>query len=273
MAASPGDAEPLPRAAPVVIAGGGPVGLAVAVELAHHGVPSLVLERRAEISWLRPRAKTTSARSMEHFRRWGLRRLRERAALPVRWSDEAVFCTGLTGREITRFDRCFGLDLTGCDLVAEPGQQVAQPVVEQVLREAVAASPLAGLRTGLEVVAAGEAADGAWVEAVDTRGARRRVQADWVVGCEGPRSVVREAIGARYAGGDGGRPNLNIVFRAPGLADRVRHGPAVHYWILQPGQPGLVGRLDLDGTWWCSAQGVDGAAARREPRRPASCAT
>ena len=193
--------------------------------------------------------------------------MRERAALPVRWSDEAVFCTGLTGREITRFDRCFGLDLTGCDLVAEPGQQVAQPVVEQVLREAVAASPLAGLRTGLEVVAAGEAADGAWVEAVDTRGARRRVQADWVVGCEGPRSVVREAIGARYAGGDGGRPNLNIVFRAPGLADRVRHGPAVHYWILQPGQPGLVGRLDLDGTWWCSAQGVDGAAAGVNPAR------
>src|SRR5690349_24895905 len=81
---------------PVLIAGGGPVGLATALELAHHGVPSLVVEPREEVSWLRPRAKTTSARTMELFRRWGLAgAVRDRAALPVAWSDQAVFTTGL----------------------------------------------------------------------------------------------------------------------------------------------------------------------------------
>ena len=46
---------------PVLIAGGGPVGLATALEPAHNGVASLVVEPREEVSWLRPRAKTTSA--------------------------------------------------------------------------------------------------------------------------------------------------------------------------------------------------------------------
>ncbi|GAA2636356.1 FAD-dependent monooxygenase [Actinomadura fulvescens] len=252
---------------PVLIAGGGPVGLATALELAHHGVHSLVVEPRAEVSWLRPRAKTTSARTMELFRRWGLAAvIRERAPLPVSWSDEAVFATSLLGREITRFRGCFGLDLTGDDLVAEPGQQVAQPLVEQVLREAVEASPYAMLLTGWRVETLREDAEGVSItlrndgtlrnDAALRNEEQRTVRAAYVVGCDGSRSVTREAIGARYEGRDDARPNFNVVFRAPGLAERVPHGPAVHYWILSPSQPGLVGRLDLADTWWCIGQGV-----------------
>ena len=55
--------------------------------------------------------------------------------------SNVVFCTTLTGREITRFHGAFGLGLAGRDLVAEPGQQAPQPLVEQILRTAVQASP------------------------------------------------------------------------------------------------------------------------------------
>ena len=258
----------LPKSAPVVIAGGGPVGLTTAIELAHHGVSCVVIERREEVSWLRPRAKTTSARTMEHFRRWGLADiLRGCAPLPVAWSDEAVFCTSLLGREITRIDRCFGLDLAGSDLVAECGQQVPQPVVEQVLREAVIRSAHAQLITGAEVVAVVEGPDGVWIDAVDRSGGQLRVRADYVVGCEGARSVVREAIGAHYEGSGSSRPNFNVTFRSPNLAAQVPYGPAVHYWVLNPEQPGLVGRLDLKDTWWCIAQGVDAEAGDADPER------
>jgi 2-polyprenyl-6-methoxyphenol hydroxylase-like FAD-dependent oxidoreductase len=258
----------LPASTPVLIAGGGPVGLATAVELAHHGIASVIIERREEVSWLRPRAKTTTARTMEHFRRWGLAdKLRQAAPLPVAWSDEAVFCTSLLGREITRIGGCFGLDLAGSDLVAECGQQVPQPVVEHVLREAVSQSPMAQMVTGMQVVAVRESADGVEVDVSDHLGGQRRIQAEYVVGCEGARSVVRDAMGAHYEGTEASRPNFNIVFRAPGLGDRVPHGPAIHYWVLNPDQPGLVGRLDLDETWWCIAQGVDVETGEADPER------
>jgi 2-polyprenyl-6-methoxyphenol hydroxylase-like FAD-dependent oxidoreductase len=259
--------ETLPDHTPVLIVGGGPVGLSCAVELAHHGVESLVLERRPEVSHLRPRAKTTSARTMELFRRWGVaEQIRGRAGLPAEWSNTAVFCTSLTGREVTRITGCFGLDLTGSELVAEAGQQVAQPIVEEVLREKLATSDLAGLATGVQGVAAGQGDAGAWVDVVDRTGACRRIFADWVIGCEGARSVIREALQSDYDVVDGGRPNFSIVFRAPGLADHVPHGPAVHYWVLSAVQPGLVGRFDLVDRWWCSANGVDPGAQLVDPQ-------
>ena len=258
----------LPEHAEVVVVGGGPVGLATAVELAFHGVASVVVERRTGVSVLRPRAKTTSARSMEHFRRWGLAgEIRARAGLPVDWSDEAVFCTSLLGREITRIDRCFGLDLAGSDLVAEPGQQVAQPIVEQVLRQAVNdRDSLSQLLTGVTAIAVGDGDPGAWVDVLGPGGQQHRIHAEWVVGCEGARSMVRDAMGARYQGRDDDRPNFNIVFRAPRLAERVPHGPAVHYWVLSPRQPGVVGRLDLEDLWWCGANGVDAATGEADAR-------
>jgi 2-polyprenyl-6-methoxyphenol hydroxylase-like FAD-dependent oxidoreductase len=257
-----------PAEIPVLIAGGGPVGLAAATELGLHGVECAVIEPRGEVSWLRPRAKTVSARTMEHFRRWGLAKpLRERAPLPVTWSTDAVFCTTVTGREVTRFHDCFGMHLTGDHLVAEPGQQAPQPLVEQILREAVRSSPSVSLVTGWRVTAARQDDAGVQVTAQSADGRIATVRAAYLIGCEGARSVVRDAIGARYEGRDDGRPNMNITFRAPGLAERVPHGPAVHYWVLNPRQPGVVGRLDLDSTWWCIANGVEREAGEADPGR------
>jgi len=87
----------LPSSTQVLIAGGGPVGLAAAVELARRGIECLVIEPRVTVSHARPRCKTVNVRTLEHLRRWGLAdRLRERAPLPVAWSNEIVFCTSLT---------------------------------------------------------------------------------------------------------------------------------------------------------------------------------
>jgi 2-polyprenyl-6-methoxyphenol hydroxylase-like FAD-dependent oxidoreductase len=257
----------LPSDSPVVIAGGGPVGLAAAVELGQRGIDCLVLEPRAQVSMLRPRAKTTSVRTMEHFRRWGLAsRIRAIAPLPVAWSQEVVFCTSLLGREITRIEDCFGLTTTRREEFAEAGQQIPQPLVEQVLREAVAELPSVTFATDWTLVGLEERTDDVLIQASGPSEVRQSVRAAYLLGCEGSASPTRAAIGSRYVGDTDARPNINIVFRAPGLAERVPHGPAIHYWVINPAAPGLVGRMDLTETWWTILMGVDAAAGQRDPR-------
>jgi 2-polyprenyl-6-methoxyphenol hydroxylase-like FAD-dependent oxidoreductase len=256
----------IPGRVEVLIAGGGPAGLAAALELGSRGVEVVVLEPRAEVSLDRPRAKTTSVRTMEHLRRWGIaERLREVAPLPVAWSHDAVFATTVLGREITRFHDCFGLTAERCDAYAEAGQQVPQPLVEQVLREAVAREPSVTLATGYSLIGLVESDDAVSVEFAAEHSSSQRLSASYVLGCDGSGSATRRAIGAFYEGTADSRTNFNMVFRAPGLAERVPHGPAIHCWVLDPVVPGLVGRMDLADTWWAMAMAVDEATGNADP--------
>jgi 2-polyprenyl-6-methoxyphenol hydroxylase-like FAD-dependent oxidoreductase len=256
----------LPASTQVIVAGGGPVGLAAAIELGRRGIRCLVVEPRTTVSHARPRCKTVNVRSMEHLRRWGIAdRLREHAPLTPSWSQDVVFCTSLAGRELSRFTGVLGLVPDG-DRFPELGQQAPQYVLEELLREVVNELPACTLATGATVVDVEQDVAGVRVT-VAADGQRSVVAGCYLVGCDGPRSTVRERIGAAYVGDHALRPNFGMVFRAPGLWTHVRHGPAVHYWIINPEAPALVGPLDPADTWWIIAFGVDRDTGEREAGR------
>ncbi len=260
--------QDIPQEIEVLVVGGGPVGLSTAVELGRRGVSCLIVEPRLVVSQLRPRAKTTNIRTMEHFRRWGLaERLREVAPLKVDWSQDIVFCTTLLGHEVMRFTHCFGLTLQRTDLFAESGQQIAQPLVEEVLREAVTDLESCHLCLGWSLHTLQQHDDGVEAIIMNERGEQRRVRASYVLGCDGSRSAVRAAMGAHYVGTSDLRPNFGFVFRAPGLARRLPHGPAVQYWVLNPAFPGVMGRMDMEDQWWAGVNGVSAEIGQANTQR------
>ncbi len=248
----------VPSRVPVLVVGGGPSGLAAAIELGRRGIEVLVVEPRTVLDPLRPRAKTTSVRTMEHLRRWGIAdRLRAVAPLPVDHAQDVVFVTGLFGHEITRFENAFGLWTTPREIAAESGQQAPQPLVEEVLRAAAAELPSVTLLVGWRATSVVDGPDEARAVVVDPEGTEHEITADYLLGCDGSSGISRTAIGVKYQGASGKVPNLSITFRSRALEERELCALGVHYWVIGARHGGLMGRLDLDGTWWAIVQGID----------------
>ncbi len=236
----------------VLIVGGGPVGLALAVELGMRGISAVLLER-SDRHAQQPRAKTTNVRSMEHMRRWGIaERLRDQAPFGRAYGTDVVFATRLFGHELACFDNAFFGQIPGRkdDRFAEGAQWIPQYKVEGVLRDRAAEFSSVTLRLGTQLDAITQDAGGVTAQAHDvTSGRALTIRAAYAIGADGARSRVREAIGARMEGSHAYAQHLNMVIRAPGLRDAVRHKPAIMYWLVNPESPAVCSPMD-DGDRW-----------------------
>ncbi|CNF87209.1 FAD-binding monooxygenase [Mycobacterium tuberculosis] len=254
--------------ADVVVAGGGPVGLALAVELGTRGVSCLIVEPRTDVSRRAPRAKTVSIRTMEHLRRWGLaQRLRDAAPLPRDWPAEAVYCTSVTGHELRRFTNIFGMRRVA--EAAEASLQIPQPLVEEVLRDVIADLPSVRLVTGYRV--SGVRQDHESVHASITSqesdpGGAGHVEGRYLVACDGGASVVRRGLAIGTTGEVFPRSHCNVVFRSRALMARAAatHGRATHYWVVHPEGNAVVGPVDGDEVFFANLQGVAADASDEE---------
>jgi 2-polyprenyl-6-methoxyphenol hydroxylase-like FAD-dependent oxidoreductase len=174
----------------------------------------------------------------------------------VGYAQDVVFCTGLFVHEITRVRNAFALDPAWVEELAEVGQQAPQPLVEEVLRAAAAELPSVTLLVGWRAMSVvdGPREARAGLEAPD--GSRHEVGAEYLLGADGSGGISRAAIGARYEGSSGSLPNMSITFRSRALEEQPLCALGVHYWVIGAERGGLMGRLDLDGTWWAIVQGI-----------------
>jgi 2-polyprenyl-6-methoxyphenol hydroxylase-like FAD-dependent oxidoreductase len=253
--------QPETRRTPVLIVGAGPVGLALAIELGQRSVNCLVVERNDRVGYA-PRAKTTHSRTREHLRRWGIAdKLSAASPLGVDYPSNIIFVTRLCGYPLARFDNAFYCAPRKNPLYAEHAQWIPQYVLEEVLRAHAQSLPGVDIRFNCEFLAYQQNAQGVHTQIRDAGGGYDSilsVTSDYLIGADGARSSVREAIGAQMQGVHGMSSNYNIVFRAPGLAQAHRHGPAVMYWQVNADLPGLIGPMDRDDRWFFMPTKVTG---------------
>lgn len=242
------ESKPRPQ---VVIIGSGPTGLALAIELGRQGVACLLLERNARVG-LSPRAKTTHIRTREHLRRWGIAdKLAAASPFGVDYPSDVHFVTRLSGRSLVRFENAMSCAPVRDDRYNEHAQWIPQYKLEAVLKAHAETLDSVRIDYGQELVSFEQDEGGVRIRrrAVDT-GEESLIDADYLVGADGARSLVRDQIGAKMVGAYGLSRNYNIIFQAPGLAEAHPHGPGIMYWQLNPDAPSLIGRMDEGDLWY-----------------------
>ncbi|CAG2145888.1 3-(3-hydroxy-phenyl)propionate/3-hydroxycinnamic acid hydroxylase [Cupriavidus yeoncheonensis] len=229
------EARPWPSSVPVLIAGGGPVGLALSALLARHGIASLVVE--ADDGYCAgSRAICMSRRSLEILGWVG--------------ADQATVDKGLPwvgGRSYYR-----DAEVLHFRMPSEPGERFAPMVnIQQYYLEAfahqaaLACGPHADVRFGARVAAVRHEADGVGADLETTQGIRQ-VRAQWLVACDGGRSTVREQLGLRMAGTqyEGRYVIVDIVQKTRRDVERLA-------WFDPPSNPGstILMHRQPDDVW------------------------
>jgi putative polyketide hydroxylase len=238
---------------PVLIVGGGPVGLATALELARHGVRALLVERHATTTW-HPKARNLNTRTMEIARGWGPAVYDALVAvnLPPGWTDQIVYTRTLAGEELGRMPTK-GFAGPGSAISAEVPVLSSQDIIEPILRQGAEATGAVELRFGHEAghVEQGAAQDDERVVVSVTErttGRSYRVEADYLIAADGASSPLRAQLGIAMEGLRNIGHFVNVYYRAD-LDRWVAHRPAILYWVVSDAVRGVFQPLDARGRW------------------------
>ncbi len=239
-------------ATPVLIVGGGPVGLAASICLSRHGVASLLVEQHATTT-AHPKATVVNTRTFELFRQWGVEDEVRRGGLPPERSRFIVWATSLTGYELGRLDLAASADGGAPSLPAGRGSPTftsicPQDVYEPILRRRAEAAPDASVRFATQLVDLADDSDRVTARVRGADGAETRVEAQYVIACDGAASGIRERLGIAMLGPDSIGNLLNIYFHAD-LTPYIAGREGALYWILNADLAGVFIALDNRQRW------------------------
>jgi 2-polyprenyl-6-methoxyphenol hydroxylase-like FAD-dependent oxidoreductase len=241
----------------VLVAGGGPVGLTLAMDLARRGIRTVVAELRPKGEPPSVKCNHVSARSMEIFRRLGVSKAIREAGLPADYPNDVSYRVSFAGKELSRIPiPCRRERYTargGPDTwwpTAEPPHRINQIYLEPKL--SAHAETIAGLTllnrveiNSFEQTLAGVTAQGTQLDNNQTI----TIRADFLVGCDGGRSAIRRAMGATLSGIAEVQRVQSTYIRAPSLLSMSNLKPAWATFSLNPVRSGNVYAIDGRETW------------------------
>ncbi len=241
----------------VLIAGGGPVGMVLAIELGRRGIHCVLLNEHPGTA-SHPKANAISSRSMEHFRRFGVSEPIRAAGLDDDHPTDVAYFTRLDGYEIGRLEQpgrreALAQARSGASAWAspEPPHRASQIFLERALKRKIDGLASIDSRFGWRLEHFSD--DGPTICAIArdvASGEERSFAARYLVGCDGPGSVVRKTLGIEYEGESGivrpmfGGPMFATHFEATADLSWLPARRAWQYWIVSPDTRAVLIHVD-----------------------------
>ena len=216
----------------VLIVGGGPVGLGLAVDLGSRGIDTMLVEK-GDGTIFHPRANTVNSRTMEFCRRWGIADTVRDAGAPPEFPPDILYLTSLQGHTIARIARPSHGGRQPLAHTPERSQRCNQLWLDPILRERAASFPSVRLNynTMFEDFTQDETGVTATLRDLPD-GAPRTVRAKYLVACCGGASVARERLGVTMEGTRVLSHHLNIFLRIKDLWTHHDKGQAAFYMFV-----------------------------------------
>jgi 2-polyprenyl-6-methoxyphenol hydroxylase-like FAD-dependent oxidoreductase len=241
----------------VVIVGGGPVGMALAVDLGLRGISCAVVERHRTPQRI-PKGQSLTQRTLEHFYAWGIAdKLRAARLLPPGYPIGSITAYGsLMG------DYWFGPDTRErvSDFYFQKNERLPQYLTEEVLRRRAGELPQVECFFGRTATGVEQSDDCVRVTMRQEEWPYEDqvLEADYLVGCDGARSMVRESMRIDRGGADFDQRMVLAVFRSAELHARLekRFPECTTYRVLKPELNGywqFFGRVDVGEGWFFHA--------------------
>lgn len=248
------------RHVPVVIVGGGPVGMVLAISLARFNIRTMLVNTEPSTRWF-PKGSTHNARTMEHYRRLGLARELRKLGLPIDHPTDVGFFTTLTGWELGRISMPSEREKMASVANASPTDQIPEPLfrcnqmyVEAQLLKHIQTLDRVDSRFGWRCVEIVDSQGPVRVVIQNAEtGQREEITCDYLAGCDGPQSVVRRHLGIAYSGEKpeeqsyGSGATVATHLRAPELYRIVKHNRCWQYRTVNSKVRSNLVTLDGEG--------------------------
>lgn len=245
----------------VTVIGAGPVGLTLAMDLAQRGIDVTVVERRAEDEPADAKCNTVSARTMEVFRRLGIADAVRAAGLADDFPTDVIYCTAISGEELTRIrmpsrNERFGEDgrpapgfLDSEWPTPEPVVRVSQLYLNPILYDHSRTFERIRLVPETAFVRYEDDGDGVTVHCESRAGGKSSIRSRYLIGCDGGSSPTRRQMGVKFAGDAAFGTTRSSLVRCPAIKDLFPGKPAWMSWVVNPRASGTVVAIDGDELW------------------------